>query len=96
MGTDKPEIRNVVIFRDSHGNEHPSFVTAIHGEGETPLINLAFITSDPTKLDAYGRQLFRGTSIRHASDRPPTGICWRFPHQELGPEPEPGPRHIRR
>lgn len=96
MGTDKPEVQYAVIFRDSRGLEHLSLITAVHGEGETPLINLVFVTSDTLKLDAYGRATLHATSIRHASDRPPTGICWRWPSEELGPEPEPAPRHVRR
>lgn len=88
MGTDKPEVGNQVVYRDSDGTYHPAFVIAVHSGDIHPLLNVVFLSTDATKLDAYGRAVLRATSVRHASERAPNGICWAWPREAFGPEPE--------
>jgi hypothetical protein len=92
----KPQICDIVTYRDSQGEEHNAFVTAVHGDGETPAINVAYVSSDEKKHDGYGRVVQRATSILHASMRSVTGICWRRVGEEMPEMPEPAPRAVRR
>lgn len=95
MEHSKPEIRDVVTYRDSLGDEHRAFVTAAGGEGPNPPINLVYVSSDTKKLDGYGRATLHATFVRHASERMLRGICWRRCDEELGPEPAAEPHKPR-
>lgn len=92
----RPEISDIVTYRDSNGVDHNAFVTAVHGQEESPALNVAFVSADEKRHDGYGRAIQRATSIPHASYRSVTGICWRRVGEEMPEMPAPGPRVMRR
>lgn len=95
VGVETPEVGSVVVYHDSQGVDHPALVTRVEGKGAEALLSLAFVAADEERLDAYGRIVLRATSMRHASVRPPTGLCWRRAGMEMGPAPEPPARRSR-
>lgn len=95
-GRSRPAIGDTVTYRDSQGVDHPAFVTTVHGQDKTPAINVAFLSRDEKDHDGYGRAIRRATSVLHASQRSITGLCWRWPTEDMPPMPEPAPRQVRR
>jgi hypothetical protein len=50
--------------------------------GNWPCINLLFLSTDPAKVDPYGRQKERATSVSHGSVQGvPQGYCWLWPDE---------------
>jgi hypothetical protein len=74
---------------DSHGVQHDALVSQHWGDGRKtlkegefmPTINVAFISSDSTKTDQYGRQIERDTSVPHKSNTDAPGRYWFFPDE---------------
>lgn len=71
------EIGNSVEYVDASGNWHEAFVTAIHGGGDTPSVNLVYVSDDESQTDQYGRQIQRSTSVVHESNQGAHGNFWR-------------------
>ena len=78
-----------VIFVDSQKRESNAIVTSEWGgctyddDGNltwAPCINLVLVSLDETKMDSWGRQVERHSSVSHSITQGPTelGMCWRF------------------
>ena len=92
----RPEVGDVVVFRNSQGLDLKALVTMVHGQDKTAAINLAFVSRDEKDHDGYGRAIRRATSIVHASQRSITGICWRHAGEEMPEMPASEPTTRRR
>lgn len=67
-----------VIYHDTFGNEHNALVTSGWGDGSyNPCINLLYVASDENKIDGYGRQIERESSVSHGSQTEAFGRYWR-------------------
>lgn len=77
-------VGDAVVFCDDRGVDHSALVTAVHGPGDADwvCINLLWVSGDGDRLDSYGRQVERASSIQRASVRCAHGNYWR-----LGDEP---------
>lgn len=71
------QIGDAVEYVDEVAKPHDALVTAIHGVGETPSVNLVLVTSDEAQTDQYGRQIKRETSVVHNSHQMAHGRFWR-------------------
>lgn len=90
----KLEVGCSLIYIDPLREKHVSVVTAVwkneypnDPSGFNPPegairdgVNLVYVSSDPQKMDTYGRQIERQTSIVHRSMQPAPGgansWCW--------------------
>jgi hypothetical protein len=70
------EIGETVTYVDPMQKEHRSLITAVHGSGDSPSINLVYTSDDPAKYDPYGRQLERATSVVHQTSQMAKGNYW--------------------
>ena len=70
------KIGEVVSYADEYGEKVNALVTAVHGSGDSPSINLVFVTEDEAKVDSYGRQIDRATSVVHHSNQAAHGRYW--------------------
>ena len=77
------EIGQVVIYIDPHGMTHDALITAIWGEEtypqpnvRAPSLNLVYVVKDKDKVDPYGRQIERATSIVHRDNQEAPSNCW--------------------
>jgi len=89
-----PEVGDVVVFHDQHGQAHNALVTCYFGcwiqeeDGSSHLseeigcANLVFCQQDEKYTDEYGRQLDRVTSIAHRAPHLAHGGYWRWPDEE--------------
>lgn len=69
---------DAVTYVDPRGVEHNALVTANWGTGDTPSLNLVFVSDDEQATDQYGRQLAsRVTSIVHETNQYAHGSYWR-------------------
>lgn len=82
-GGGKVQIGNAVIYIDTKRQEHYALVTAVHdgyhgGEEDPkePALNLVYVDRDPSKMDPYGRQIARASSIVHISSNSAKANCW--------------------
>jgi hypothetical protein len=78
------EQRNVgeaVIFVDDVKREHFALLTAVHGAGDKPCVNLMYVSSDENKTDTYGRQVERFSSCVHISNNSAQANCWKDLHE---------------
>lgn len=91
---------DVVLFKDSKGVWHNALVTIWHGlkmDGGSvedfrrihstdgmPCVNLVYITPSVDKIDPYGHQLERASSVGHGSLQKPTnlGNCFIWPNEQ--------------
>ena len=71
------KIGDKVIFTDAVGNFHYALVTAVWGQGETPSLNVVYVSDDESQTDQYGRQITRATSVVHESNQHAHGMKWR-------------------
>ena len=82
-------IRDVVRYVDRTGKSHLSLVTAVHGNAEwddddhrvhpPPSVNIVFVTEDESRIDQYGRQLERETSVVHCLQQGAQAFYWVLP-----------------
>ena len=71
------QVGQAVTFVDARGQERAALLTAIHGQDETPSVNLVFVSDDPARNDPYGRQIERESSVVHESNQAAHGMFWR-------------------
>lgn len=71
------KIGEAVIYVDEYKREHFALLTAVHGSGEKPCVNLVYVSSDPNKHDTYGRQVERFSSCVHISNNGAQANCWK-------------------
>lgn len=76
MGENR-KVGEAVIFIDEHRQEHFALLTAIHGGGDKPCVNLIRVSDDPNKYDVYGRQTERSSSCVHISSNSAQANCWK-------------------
>lgn len=62
------EVGDVVTYVDEVGVSHSAIVLINHGGLATSAINVAFVSSDETKTDSYGRQIERASSVSRKSE----------------------------
>jgi hypothetical protein len=76
------QLGDAVIYTDPVGRDHHAVITngfGVDGRiGSGAAINVAFVSSDSARTDAYGRQLERESSVQHQSVTPAHGRFWRF------------------
>ena len=77
----RPNIGSLVIFHDGKGLPHNALVKAVWGDGETPCINLVFVSGDEARQDGAGRQTEIETSVVHKSKSNVHGNYWRWPDE---------------
>lgn len=82
------EVGQPVVWVDEQGSPRPALITAIHGQEREheavtyyPCINLVTTTSDDSKVDPYGRQIERHSSVSHKSQHSASGRYWRWPDE---------------
>lgn len=69
-----------VIYADEYGTTHEALVTQQWGKpDDKPSINLLWVVGDPEKMDSYGRQIERNTSVVHKDNQSAHGRWWDFP-----------------
>ena len=69
-----------VIYADEFGTTHDALVTHNWGQSDTkPSINLLWVSTDSEKMDTYGRQIERNTSVVHQDNQSAHGRWWAFP-----------------
>lgn len=72
------EIGDAVVYVDPAGYEHEALITAIHGGGEKPSLNLVFVVVDENSEDQYGRQINRATSVPERENQAANGNFWHY------------------
>lgn len=76
------KIGDVVVFIDEVRKHHDALVTNVwQSSGGKPGCNVVYVVDDESKVDPYGRQIERRTSIVHASAQPAGGMCWKWPSE---------------
>jgi hypothetical protein len=73
-----------VRFVDATQQTHDALVTACWGTnvvdteqlGNTPSINIVYVTQDQTRRDQYGQQTVHHTSVVHRSKQTAPGMYW--------------------
>lgn len=72
-------VGDAVVYCDEKGSDHPALITAIHGPGDAGwvCVNLLWVSGDEDRIDSYGRQTERASSIQRASDTCAHGNYWR-------------------
>lgn len=68
-----------VIYVDPTAVARQALVTAVHGTGETPSINVVLVDHDPNQRDSYGAKIKRETSVVHQSNQSARGNYWKLP-----------------
>jgi hypothetical protein len=71
-----PRIGEVVVWHDEHGLPHDALITNVHGEGDTPSINVVVVNDDKAQTDTYGRKIQRETSVVHKVNQYANGRWW--------------------
>lgn len=84
-----------VIFTDEQRVDHHALVTTLHSAGlsweefaqqysQPPCINLLYVTCDERKVDQYGNQVERKSSVSYRSDsqRVAGGYFYRLSDEE--------------
>ncbi len=85
-----------VIFTDEQRVDHHALVTTVHlagghdfsshekAYGQPPCINLLYVTCDERKVDQYGQQIERKSSVtwRNPSQRVAGGYFYRFSDEQ--------------
>jgi hypothetical protein len=71
------QVGDLVIYHDTKGQPHNALVTAVHGAGPNPCINLAYVSGDESRTDNWGRQIERQGSVVHKSSQTAHGQYWR-------------------
>jgi len=86
-------VGDVVVFTDSHCEDHNALVTVVWSPvRENGCCNLVYVSGEDSKTDPYGRQIERVTSIVHKDHNGAPGNCWRFPDEEKPVYHEPAER----
>ena len=85
------KIGDPVKVVDEQGRLHDALVTQQWGQDggvvkvghSPPAINVLFCSSDPEKMDPYGRQIERLSSCSHKSTTTAPGRYWYFPDEQV-------------
>lgn len=74
-------VGDAITYVDPLGVDRPALVTAVwageYGQSNPPGVNLVFVSDDVARLDGYGRQMERATSVVHQSVQPAHGNYWK-------------------
>ena len=71
-----------IIFTDTHRKEHSALVTEVHDSGveqrrdSLPALNLLYVVKDETRMDQYGRQIERESSVVHVDFNSAEANCY--------------------
>jgi len=71
-----------VIYVDEWRRRHNALLTCVHGEAAAeyqPSVNLLYVTEDNAKVDPYGNQTERRSSVPHRGDQRADGNYWDLP-----------------
>lgn len=71
------KIGDAVIFVSPIAEEFNAVVTQVWGEGDTPSVNLCYVSGDLAKNDQYGRQIERSTSVVNEVNQYAHGNYWK-------------------
>lgn len=71
------------VYFDEFGNPHHALVTAVWDtDDEGPKsVNLVYVVSDAAKVDQYGRQIERKTSVVHRTRQGAHGMFFEMPNE---------------
>lgn len=72
----EPKAGQHVVWRDEYGKPHDALITAVHGTGETPSINVVVVNLDDGQTDTYGQKIQRETSVPHRVNQSAHGRWW--------------------
>lgn len=73
-----------VIFTDTHRRQHSALVTEVWDSGaeqrmdSLPALNLLYVVSDDTRMDQYGRQIERESSVVHRKMNSAEANCYQL------------------
>lgn len=70
------EVGQHVKWVDPQGVPHDALVTAVHGAGDTPSINVVVVNLEPGQADSYGQKIARETSVVHREQQSAHGRYW--------------------
>lgn len=91
------EIGGRCIYTDTKGVDHEALVTNGFGAqgriGKSSAINIVYVSDDQTRLDSYGRQLERESSVQHQHLQVAHGRFWRFVGEPKKQESAPSMAH---
>lgn len=79
------QIGGAVIYTDTVGKDHAALVTngfGANGIGKSAAINVVYVSDDQARLDGYGRQIERESSVQHQHITSTHGRFWRFVGEE--------------
>lgn len=68
-----------VKWVDPVGKPHDALITAIHGPGDTPSINVVVVNLEQGQTDNYGQKVQRETSVVHQDQQQAHGRYWFVP-----------------
>jgi len=74
-----------VIFTDTRRQQHSALVTEVWDSGveqredSLPAINLLYVVGDDSRMDQYGRQIERESSVTHLAMNSAEANCWSLP-----------------
>ena len=73
-------VGDTVIYHDEYDRPRAALVTANHGPANgRPSLNLVLVEADDTRVDPYGRQIVRETSVPHGTMQYANGRYWLLP-----------------
>ena len=96
----KLDVGAAVVFITSDRQRVNALVEVVHAGAPTaeehrqkygswPCVNLLFLSPDPCKIDPYGRQKERASSVSHGLQQGvPRGYCWLWPEEADSLPPE--------
>jgi len=73
-----------VIFTDTHRKQHSALVTEVWDSGveqrrdSLPAINLLYVVKDETRMDQYGRQIERESSVVPVESNSAEANCYQL------------------
>jgi hypothetical protein len=78
------KIGDHVIFIDTHRKQHSALVTEVWDSGveqrrdSLPAINLLYVVKDETRMDQYGRQIERESSVVPVESNSAEANCYQL------------------
>jgi hypothetical protein len=73
-----------IIYTDPRRQQHSALVVEVHDSGveqrrdSLPALNLLYVVDDETRMDQYGRQIERESSVVHHTMNSAGGNCYHL------------------
>ena len=73
-----------IIFTDTRRKQHSGLVTEVHDSGveqrrdSLPAVNVLYVVDDETRMDQYGRQIERESSVVHRTMNSAEANCYHL------------------